>query len=56
VFDAKLTRGGSGVNWLAPEGSFHAMGSFFNQNNAQSCPFVVINSLAKLARYMAIFF
>ena len=56
VFDAKLTRGGRGVDWLAPEGSFHAMGPFFNQNNAQSWPFVVLNSLAKVNKNEVITF
>ena len=47
VVGVKLRRGGSGVNWLAPGGSFHAPDPFLNQIDAQSWPFDVRNSLAK---------
>jgi hypothetical protein len=32
------------------------MGPFFNQNNAQSWPFVVLNSLAKIDKNEVIYF
>jgi hypothetical protein len=40
--------GGSGVNWSAPGGLFHAADPFLYQIDVQNWSFVVLNSLAKV--------
>jgi hypothetical protein len=49
--------GGSGVNWSAPRGSFHAADPFLYQiDGVQNWSFVVLNSLAKVNKNEVITF
>jgi hypothetical protein len=48
--------GGSGVNWSAPGGSYHAADPFLYQIDVQNWSFVVLNSLAKVNKNEVITF
>jgi hypothetical protein len=48
--------GGSGVNWSAHRGSFHAADPFLYQIDAQNWSSVVLNSLVKVSKNEVIIF